>query len=60
MNYLEIEKVIGRQIIDSTAPLESSKCIYKTGEISIGIYGGRPVWKRFIEVVLNLRIMTIF
>ena len=32
----------------------------KTGEISIGIYGGRPVWKRFIEVVLNLRIMTIF
>ena len=22
MNYLEIEKVIGRQIIDSTAPLE--------------------------------------
>jgi len=27
MNYLEIEKVIGRQIIDSTAPLESSKCI---------------------------------
>ena len=24
MNYLEIEKVIGRQIIDSTAPLESA------------------------------------